>query len=333
MSFIVTPRRLTRLSDFYYQLGTMMAAGLGLVSALQEQKRSPADRSFVAPVSQLIDSLAQGYTFTDSLRGLRGWAPSFDMALLAAGEQSGRLDICCKLLAEYYREHATLVRQAISDLLYPCFILHAAVFINPTLSFLFLGSSLTSFLLSTLGILVPIYAVVIGLIVACQGRHGERWRAVVERVLAHVPLIGVARRNLALTRLAAALEALLGAGVSIIDGWRLAATASGSPSLREAVLAWKPGLERGSTPADLLRETPAFPSLFANLYQTGEISGTLEDTLRRLRILYQEESSRQLKAIAAWVPRLIYMVLMAVVGLKIIGMWTNYMGVLKDVIG
>ncbi len=59
------------------------------------------------------------------------WLPSFDLALIEAGEQSGRLDACFKLLALYYSERARMVKQAISDLLYPLFILHMAAFIFP----------------------------------------------------------------------------------------------------------------------------------------------------------------------------------------------------------
>jgi type II secretory pathway component PulF len=61
----------------------------------------------------------------------------------------------------------------------------------------------------------------------------------VERTLRWVPILGKARQDLALARLAAALEALLNAGVPIIGAWELAATASGSPALRRTVLTWR----------------------------------------------------------------------------------------------
>src|SRR5256885_3087592 len=131
-------------------------------------------------------------------------------------------------------------------------------------------------------------------IFAAQGRRGESGRAFLERFFRAVPLFGSARQNLALARLAAALEALITAGVSIIEAWELAATASGSPALRRAVLAWKPEVLAGQTPAEAVNRSGAFPELFANLYHTGEITGQLDETLDHLHRLYQEEATRKL---------------------------------------
>ena len=43
-------------------------------------------------------------------------------ALVKAGDRSGRLDACFKLLAGYYEERAQMARQMISDLVYPVFL-------------------------------------------------------------------------------------------------------------------------------------------------------------------------------------------------------------------
>src|SRR5207247_1838113 len=153
---------------------------------------------------------------------------------------------------------------------------------------------------------LPVYAIVILLIYAAQGRHGESWRGVIESALRPVPLCGSARQSLALARLSAALEALLNAGVSIIEAWELAAAASGSPALRRAVLAWKPEVLAGQTPSEAVNRSTEFPELFANMDHTGEISGQLDETLERLHKYYQEEATRKLRALASWTPKLIY---------------------------
>jgi len=69
---------------------------------------------------------------------------------------------------------------------------------------------------------------------ATQSKHGEGWRAVIEALLTIGSRPGHRRRDLALARLAAALEALISAGVNIFQAWDLAASASGSPALRRA---------------------------------------------------------------------------------------------------
>ena len=258
--------------------------------------------------------------------------PSFDLALLEAGEQSGRLDACFKLLAIYYQERAQMARQVISDLMYPLFIFHFAIVLFAFVSFIQPGGSAFRFVATILGVFVPLYAGVILLMYACQGRRGERWRSAIEGILRPVPILGAARRDLALARLAAALGALLNAGVGIIGAWELAATASGSPSLRRRVQSWKAPLEEGATPAQLVSDAPQFPDIFRNLYHTGEVSGQLDQTLVRLHALYQEEGSRKMRMVAQWTPRLIYMGIVCFVGFRIISFYTGYFNQIDQII-
>src|SRR5436190_418415 len=85
-------------------------------------------------------------------------ATGFDIALIEAGEQSGRLEACLQLLADYYRDRAQLARQVISDLAYPVALFHFAIFIFPFAQF-FTSGNWRAYLLQTFGVLIPIYAV------------------------------------------------------------------------------------------------------------------------------------------------------------------------------
>jgi type II secretory pathway component PulF len=318
-----TPGQFARRAEFYHQLGALTGAGLGVIRGLETLKRNPPSRSYREPIGRIIEQLNHGYTFTESVRRAGQFVPGFDIALLEAGEQSGRLEACLQLLADYYRDRAQLARQVISDLAYPVFLFHFAIFIFPFAQF-FTSGNWRAYLMQTFGVLIPIYLVVALIVFASQSRHGERWRAWIEALVHPVPVLGTARHYLALSRLAAALEALLAAGVTIIEAWELAAFASGSPALRRAVLAWRPQVNAGQTPAEAVSRSPRFPELFANQYNTGEVSGTLEDTLRRLRKYYQEEGSRKLHAVAQWTPRAVYLFVMLMIAVHVVRFWMGY---------
>jgi type II secretory pathway component PulF len=209
-------------------------------------------------------------------------------------------------------------------------LLHFAVFIFP-FPRLFLSGDWLGYLGQTVGVLLPGYALLALLLYALQGRHGERWRALIESMLHPVPVLGTARRCLALSRLAAALEALLNAGVTIIEAWELAGAASGSPALRRTILAWRPRVNAGETPAEAVRRSGFFPELFVSQYATGELSGTLDETLRRLQRYYQEEGARKLHAVAQWTPRLIYLLIVLMIAYKVISFWAGYFQQIQQV--
>jgi type IV pilus assembly protein PilC len=316
---MTTPRQLNQRAELFHQLAQLTSAGVGVIPALEQIKRSPPARSYREPLQRLLDELARGATVADSLHRL-GWLPAFDLALIEAGERSGRMDACFHLLADYYNERARLIRQLITDLMYPVFVFHLAIFVVTLLEFLWAGP----WLLTLLGGLIPVYAVTALLIYAGQDRRNETWRTKVESVSHLIPVLGTARHYLALARLAAALEALISAGVNIFEAWELAAAASGSPALRRAVAAWRPKVAAGQTPSGAVRACRLFPEMFANLYTSGEVSGKLDESLRHLNRLYSEEGSRKLHLVATWVPRLIYFMVAVLVAYIAIRFWTGY---------
>src|ERR1039457_6759746 len=269
MPLIVTPGQFTQRAEFYYQLYQLTSAGIGLVDALNHVQRNPPARSYREPVQRVISELAKGFTFTESVVRVGQWLPEFDTTLIAAGEQSGRIDQCFRLLSEHYTDRARLAKQMIADLAYPVFLFHFAVFIFALIAFVQSGN----WAVILIGGLVPVYVLTIFIIYAGQSKHGETWRAWIESVLNPVPMLGTARRCLALARLSASLEALLSAGVTIIEAWELSAAASGSPAIRKIVLGWRPQLNAGQTPAEVLNASGRFPDLFVSQYNAGEVSG------------------------------------------------------------
>jgi type IV pilus assembly protein PilC len=326
MPFIATPRQFSQRAELYRQLAQIVSAGIGLVPALEQVKRNPPAPAFREPIQRLIDELAKGHTFTEAMHSF-AWLPVFDMALLQAGEQSGRLDACFRLLADHYNDRARIVRQMMADMAYPVFVFHFAVLVVAFLEFVWNGH----WLLVLAGGFIPVYALTVAFIYAAQNKHGETWRAFMESVLTPVPVLGTALRYLALSRLAAALEALISAGVTIVEAWELAAKASGSPALRHAVEAWKPQVVAGQTPAEAVRACPLFPEMFANLYSSGEISGKLDDSLRQLHRLYDEDGTRKLHAVTQWVPRFVYFVVAIIVACIVIRFWMNYFGQISSI--
>ena len=323
MPLTITPGQLSRRAEFHQQLAQLTAAGIGIPTALEHLRQHPPARSYVQPISAILGQVSQGATLTEALRSLGSWLPQFDVALVQAGEHSGRLDSCFRLLSDYYTDRARLARQVIADLAYPAFLFHFAIFIFPFAEFFKTGNGVV-YLCQTFGVLLPIYALVLGIIYASQSRHGESWRSWMESLFKAVPILGKARRDLALARLSSALEALLSAGVNILEAWELAAAASGSPALRRAVIAWRPLVDAGQTPAEVVSTSARFPSLFAGQYATGEVSGKLEETLRGLHGYYQEEGSRKLHNLARWVPIVIYLGVVLMIAYRVVRFWADY---------
>jgi len=335
MALVFGPRHYEQQSEMYHQLAAMTTAGLGIMEACAVLQRSPPQRRMAQAFASIQHELKSGRTFSEALRCQKNWLPDFDIALIEAAEISGRLDTSFRMLSEYYAERSRLVRRVMSELAWPVFTMHMAILVFPTdfLVGFVLRGQLNEFLLQKLQVLVPLYAVVFAFIYAGQARHGAGWRGLLERVLHYVPMLGRARRDLAMARLCGSLEALLSAGMPILESWMIAGNTCGSVMLRNAIHSWTPHLRSGATPAEMLQQSPQFPNVFTSLYHTGEISGQLDTTLRRLYTMFSEESSRRFHAFSQWLPRMIMLAIMLGIAYQIVRFWLNYYNSVGQAIG
>ncbi len=331
---IVTPGQLNRRAELYHQLGSMIAAGVPLMKALEMASVSPSIRASRKTFLELIQHLQSGLTFSESMTKVQGWMPEFDVALLSVGEGSGRLDASFKLLANYYAVRAKIIRDTIAGLVITTATLHVFLLVFPLGLWIAFAQGILNndyvrclpFLVEKAAVFGVLYGVVFSLIYACQGKRGERWRSLVESFMGPIPLLGTARKYLALSRLASALEALTGAGVSIVKSWELAGAASSSSRLQREISGWKGRLESGATPADLVNQSRCFPQIFANLYRTAEQSGKLDDALARLHTYFQEEGFRTLRFFTRLLNGTIYGLVVLLVAYFVIRFWLNYFG-------
>jgi type II secretory pathway component PulF len=326
---IITPGRLRRRAEFYRQLGAMITAGVPLIQALQMASNTSSLRASKKDITEIIEHLKNGLTFSESMNKVHGWMPEFDKSLLAAGEQSGKLDYTFKVLGDYYSTRADIIRQTIQSLILPATNLHVLILIFPLHLFTAMVIGIINsdyvptyiYIFHKLICFGSIYALVIALIYCCQASWGEPWRYFLETVW---PILRKAVKYLSLSRLAVALEALISSGVLVTKSWAFAGPASGSPRLAREIATWNADLEHGATPAELVNRFPYFPDMFRNLYQTGEVSGQLDESLRRLHTYYQEEGIRAMRFFCRVLSTTIYVLIAVAVAYNVITFYVGY---------
>jgi len=333
MALIVTPGALFRRSDFYLQLAGMLTAGVPIIQAFEMLRKNRSSRAYRQPLDTIITRLQQGFTLNEALEGTGHWLPRFDLALLAAGEQSGRLDSCLKMLGNYYQQMASLTREVMMGMLYPFFLLNFALLVFPTryLTGVFLNNGIEILIRQKIITFGIFYGVILLLLLLCNAKFGSRWREILAAIANAIPLLGKARKNLALARFSASLEALLSAGVPVIESWQLAGEACGSARIRRSVEWAVPRIQAGATPAEVVQQLPVFPEVFTSLYSSGEISGQLDGTLARLHLMFQENARVKFQAFREWTPRVVFLAIAIVIGYNVVTFYLGYFDTLNKV--
>ncbi|MBS0657914.1 MAG: type II secretion system F family protein [Verrucomicrobia bacterium] len=324
---LLLPSHFRARAEFHHRLGQFVGAGLSVVEALETLRASPPSPVFRARCDALLADLTTGRSVGDAFRRQEAEFSPLDVSLIEAGERSGRLGACFHLLAAYYRERASLAADFASQLAYPAFVLFLGLIVFGLLLPWAASqgqASLSALALRLLSRLLLVGSLLGILVFVLQGQRGRSWRGLIETALAPVPWLGAGRRALALSRLAFALEALVSAGVGFPEAWPLAARASHSPKLEAAGQRGASRFEAGESPAQWLRSEPLFAGYFAQLYASGETTGTLQDSLRRIAVHYQEEGVRKLRSFTAWLPRLLYLGLAVYLGYRILDFYRGY---------
>ena len=90
---------------------------------------------------------------------------------------------------------------------------------------------------------------------------------------------------------------------------------------------------QGHPPGEILQGLREYPEMFANLYATGENSGTLDETLRRLHHHYQEEGMRGMQQVASWFPKMIYFAIVGWVAFSVVRFYQGYFKEISNIMG
>jgi len=89
---------------------------------------------------------------------------------------------------------------------------------------------------------------------------------------------------------------ILGAGVSIINALQMLAEQTENKALKRGITILADEVGKGETLSNAMRKQPkVFPSMFANLIEAGEATGTLEISFERMALQFEKEN--QLKTV------------------------------------
>ena len=249
-----------------------------------------------------------------------GQFPPEHVRLIAIAERSGHLDTMLFDLAEFTEELVALRRTMLSGLALPAVYLVTTAFIAP-LPALLAGGSLAAYVASSVGFLA-IVGLVVGGAVACVLRAPG---ALLDRCLRPLPLLGATWVELDYWRLTRNLAMLSRTSVGIIDSVRLCTETCRSPRLAAALRQAANDAEaRGAPLSPSLLASGEFPLEMIALWQTGERTGGLEDTFRRLAKLFGERCQHRLRELARWAPRVVYLVVALYMAFQILRLAGSY---------
>lgn len=313
------------------QMATLARAGLPVEEVLGTVAQQTEKRHVRNILVAVRTRVMEGHALASAMAGFPRVFPELYRTTIAAGEQSGHLDLVLERLADYI-EGRNEVRQKMGvALLYPIILTLVAVsvtvallvFVVPEVVQVFegIGQDLpaltraliaSSDLLRDHGLAALAVLAVLGFVFARLLKH-EAWLYRFHALLLRLPLVGRLVRGLETARFARTLSILAGSGVPVLDALGTAGEVIGNRPMRQAVASAAQRVREGSGIGPALERTGCFPPMTVHLIHSGEAGGRLNDMLERAAEMQERELQTRTSMLLGLFEPLLIVVMGAVV--------------------
>lgn len=281
------------------QLATLAEAGLPLEEALlavSEQNENPRVKSILLGVRSRV---LEGHTLADGLADFPQAFPEIYRATVAAGEQSGHLDMVLERLAEFTESRQILQQQIRNAMIYPIALVVTAIgiisfmlsYVVPKVVYVFENYGqelplLTRVMIASSDFLRDYWLLlIIGIVATIYGlrqllrREGPKRKY--HRLLLRIPIVRTLTRGINTARFTQTLSILASSGVPILSSLRIASQVVVNIPMREAVEEASLRIREGAMISKSLAMSKLFPPMTTHLIASGEASGRLQEMLAR----------------------------------------------------
>ena len=318
------------------QLAGLVGAGLPLeraLSTLSQEAETPRQRDLVSALREEVNA---GATFAKALAQHPREFSAIYLAVIAAGEQSGHLDLVLESLAEDLQTQQALRNKLLAATLYPAIVSVVALlivfflltYVVPQVAQVFSSNQqalpwLTTFMLGlsalvqALWLWVLLLVVVVTWVLRLALRQGD-FRQRFDTAWLQLPLIGRLSRGYNAARFASTLAMLAAAGVPILKALQAASDTLSNAAMRRDAQEAYTMVREGAPLASALAQHARFPRLLVMFARLGEQTGTLPTMLQRTAQQLGEEVQRRAMQLATILEPLLIVVMGAVVMLIVL---------------
>ena len=268
-------------AGLFRELARLTGAGIPISQAAKVLQRGRGAQA-AATVAGLERGLAGGKSIAGALESTLN---PMEWAVVQAAEQSGKLADGFAWLEQYYELRQRTVDRIRAAMLYPVFMLHAAVVLPALVGAVLRGGHGMEIVKAVVLALVLLWA---GL--ALLWLAGTAWARLArtslpaDRVLGWLPVAGPARAALGLARWFTVMHFQITGGQRMSAGLQRAGAASWQAGLDAASQAAASAVEGGATLGEALAAQAAFPFELVSNLTSAEFTGTLDvETLRLTR--------------------------------------------------
>ncbi len=293
------------------QLATLIRSGVPVEESLRIASQQASKGRSQSVLVAIRARVLEGHGLATALGGFPQIFSEMYRATVAAGEQSGHLDLVLERLADYAEGALQVGQKMMLALIYPLalvFVALAAVmfltaYVVPQVVEVFqgIGQELPPLTIAVIWVsdvirstwLFMIIGLVLGMSFFKYLLRMPAFRRKFHALLLRLPLVSRILIGVDAARFARTFGTLLGSGVPALEAMNISAQVMSNLPMRDAIERGARRLREGASLQKSLETGNYFPPMMLHLVASGEASGNLEDMLFRAA----ETQERELDAL------------------------------------
>jgi len=317
----------------FRELATLIGAGVTITQALSDQLNRPLSYTFRYFLTQASERVSKGDKLSAVMRDNAQMFSEITIALVEAGEMSGRLDNMLRDIAEYLEREVELRNMIARETFYAKILICAALFI-PLAARCIVTWLMVDFM-SALGVFfqtILIYALLGGIpflvlyLLYRRTTATETGKNTIDQIKLAVPGLGGIVERLALSKFARAFGTLYAAGVNVVRATPMAADTCGNRYYTNIIRLTVPRIEQGIPLSEALAGTRLTNSLLIRLLETGEQTGNIEEMMTKAAEHYESETHTRIRKLAVAVVPVVVILMGLIIGAMVIKFYTGLYG-------
>jgi type II secretory pathway component PulF len=320
-------------------MASLLSGGVPLARGLALLKRETKQPGPLALWTQVHSDVVEGNSLADSLAQHPKSFSSVYIAMVRAGEAGGFLDVVLNQIADFRAREQELKGKVKAAMVYPialgvlavAVVIFLLTFFIPKFSGIFsqFGGdlpALTKVILAVSNVLlgygwIVAIVVVVGFFLFKRAAATDLGKRRIETTFLKTPALGRVIAFFAMVRFCRMLGTLLGAGVPLVAGLKVAKEAIGNQTLADTVQFSIDEVQKGESLARSLGSAERlFPSTVVEMIAIAEETGRLDKELVRLASAYEGELDRRLRILVSLAEPILLFTMAGVIGTIVIGM-------------
>jgi len=324
---------------FNQELSVLLKAGLPIISALDAIIEKGGDSEFTAILKEIRNDVSGGESLSGAFDRFSHVFSKLYVASLQAGEKSGNIIPPLFRHIDYIKKMAAIKRRVISASVYPAILslvsvaalLFLLTYVVPNFmkTYLEAGTPLPGitlflvkigqFLSSNVRTFVLVGA--LGFVLFSLVRRAERGRFLMDRTKLRFPFLGKVYFHFILSRFARTMAMVLGAGSSLLESLRIAATTVDNLYLKIKLTEAGRALEGGGSLSASLSGAGVLPGLAARMIDAGEQSGALEPIFLDMAEFYETDVDTKLSILMSSLEPALMIIMGLLIGFIVLAMY------------